>query len=154
MGKKAIILETAQELLDLIGLEGEVDLVDDQLEITIHNQEPGLLIGFHGETLDAFQHLLKKNIFKKTGQWEQLVVETARYRQNRQKDLHQLANQAALQVEETGEAVVMPVLSAYERRIIHLELVDHDKVYSSSEGEGSERRIVVYPKESEPKSKS
>lgn len=143
-----LIKETAEEMLEKIGLKAKVEIGDEDNEvvISVEDQEPGVLIGYHGETLDSFQHLLKMILFKKTNQWPSLAVEAAGYRENRKKMLETMAQSAAQQVKLSGRSFRLPPLSSFERRVVHLALVDEEGVVTESEGEGRERRVVVKPK--------
>jgi spoIIIJ-associated protein len=145
-----IIHATAQEMLDNLELEATLKIEEQEEEIKVEiepkNQEPAFLIGYHGETLNSFQHLLKMIVFKKTDQWPSLVVETAGYREKRKETLESMAHSAAEQTRLSGRPVTLPPLSSFERRIIHLVLKDEPEIFSESEGEGRDRKVVVKPK--------
>lgn len=145
-----IIKKTAEELLKKLNIESTVEVVktDEIYEVTIKTEESGLLIGYHGNTLNSFQLILSTLVFKKTLKWERMVVNIGDYRQKREETLKSLAGQYAEQVINTQQTVVLPYFSASERRIIHLALQDHPNVVSESTGEGKERRLTIKPKNS------
>lgn len=145
-----IIKKTAEELLKKLNIESTVEVVktDEIYEVTIKTEESGLLIGYHGNTLNSFQLILSTLVFKKTLKWERMVVNVGDYRQKREETLKSLAGQYAEQVINTQQTVVLPYFSASERRIIHLALQDHPNVVSESTGEGKERRLTIKPKNS------
>jgi len=129
------IKKIAEEFLDKLGIKGSVAAAQDEenevVNLQIETEDSGYLIGYHGETLEAFQLLLSLMVYKKLTTWEQLK---------------KLALNVAQKVKFSGEAQVIPNLSPSERRMIHLSLADHPDVFSESEGEGEERRLVVKPK--------
>lgn len=123
------------------GEEGEI-LVD----VTVADEESGLLIGYHGETLTALQYLLGQIINKGADQWSRVVVNVNQYRDQRELQLKQMAQNAADRAVSTGDEIEMPYLTPAERRIIHLELATRDDVTSYSEGDGRSRRLIIGPK--------
>lgn len=145
-----VIKDIAQTLLKKLDIEGTCDVVEKEgiYELTIKTEESGLLIGYHGNTLNSFQLILSTLVFKKTSKWERVVVNIGDYRQKREETLKSLAEQYAEQVINTQQVVVLPYFSASERRIIHLALQDHPQVLSESVGDGKERRLTIKPKNS------
>jgi len=142
---KKITKELILEKLELAA-QIKVEKDEDNFRIIVDVQDPGLLIGYHGETLNAVQHLLKVLVFAKTNQWPSLVVDVADYRQNREKVLQSMAISAAQRVRHSQKALALSPLSSYERRVIHLIISGEEGVVSESEGEGNERRVVIRPK--------
>lgn len=143
---KELVEQVVQEMLGKIGLEIKSEVADQEevIRVNLQSENPGILIGYHGETLDAFQHLLKMIIFQKTDQWPILVVDVADYRANREKVLFGMAQAATQRVRLTNQAYCLPFLSAYERKIVH-QFIAEEGMISESEGEGRERRVVVKP---------
>lgn len=146
--KKVDFQKIAQELLDHIGVTGSVTVETEAelLKFQIQSEEPATLIGYHGETLAAYQRLLGLIIEKQTGQWHKLTVNIGDYRERREETLKKLALSTAQRVKFSGIATPLPPLSPADRRIVHLILSDNEDVYTESEGEGSTRRLVVKPK--------
>jgi spoIIIJ-associated protein len=156
---KKIIQKTTEEVLEKLGLAAKIKLEEKEEEIWVileaeEAEKSGLLIGYHGETLNSFQHLLKVIVHQETDQWPPLVIETAGYRRNREKVLEGMAQAAAQRVILSGKSFRLPPLPSYERRIIHLALAGEEGIISESEGEGRERRVVVRPKIEPEKTKS
>jgi predicted RNA-binding protein Jag len=106
----------------------------------------GALIGRKGERLSALQHLLNLMLSKQMGEWTRILVDVEGYRGRRERQLREIAQRAAVRVEETGKMLQLEPMSALERRWIHLALRAHDKVVTQSIGEEPERRVVVLPK--------
>ena len=146
--KEKLILETAEELLKQLQVEAKVRVEekDEAFSVQIETEDTGILIGYHGETLSSFQLILALMIYKKIGQWTKIIVNVGDWRQRREEALQQMALSSAEKVVTTGEAVVLPDLSSFERRAIHMALADHPKVTTVSEGEGNERKLIIKPK--------
>lgn len=141
----------SRELLKLIDVpvkdisttQGEEGIV---VNITVSDEESGLLIGYHGETLGAFQYLLGQIVNKGKESWTRVVVNINGYRDQREVQLLQMARNAADRASTSGDEIEMPYLTPAERRLIHLELTERTDVTSYSEGEGRSRRLIVAPK--------
>lgn len=123
------------------------DLGNNLYLISLSSDNPGLLIGYHGDTLGSFQLILAQHLKTQTGQWLNLSVNINDYRERRETALHELAESVANQVVATGQPHTLTPLPANERRIIHLHLSNHSRVTTSSVGEGRSRSIVISPKE-------
>ena len=143
------VKKITKELLEQLNLSAQVKVKTGEEETTVVQLEtdnPGLLIGYHGETLSAFQLILAKIVYRRSGEWQRIVVNVGDYRERRQESLERMALSAAQKVKFSGEKYTFLPMSPAERRIIHLALVDHSDVTTESIGEGRERRVVVKPK--------
>lgn len=140
-----LIQEITDDLFKQLGIKADVvvEEKEDVFRVQIETPESGILIGYHGETLSGLQLILSLIIYKKLDRWIKLVVNIGDYRQRREEILQQMALSSAEKVVSLGEPVVFTDLSSFERRIIHLALIDHPRVTSISEGEGRERKLVV-----------
>lgn len=116
---------------------------DDILTVNISSNESGKLIGHRGETLDAIQYITRLAIHKQDLPYRGVVVQTENYREKREQTLRSLANRLAAKVERTGRRVTLEPMKPYERRIIHEELQNHDKVKTDSLGEEPNRYVVI-----------
>jgi spoIIIJ-associated protein len=106
------------------------------------------LIGRHGQTIDAVQHLAAAAALPGSdGEWE-IVVDTAGYRERRERRLRALALKAASRALREGRAQALEPMSSAERRIVHTILLDHDGVETASEGRDPARFVVVRPHDS------
>lgn len=150
MAKKDFIKETEEaisKLLKLLGIKAELGVEEDKeneaIAVQIEAQDPGILIGRHGETIGALQLLLNQVLFQRTGQWRRVLVNVGDWRERRSETLKALAHSAVRRARETGEPQPLLELSAAERRIVHLELSGEDDVTTESEGEGQDRHLVV-----------
>lgn len=142
--------EVTTELLKLLEIEAKIKVEEDKenkaIKIQIETSDPGILIGYHGETLSSLQMLLGIIVSKKVGEWTRIVVNIGDYRQRREEVLERMALSAAQKAKFSGEPVILPPLSAQDRRVIHLTLSGHPDVTSESEGEGESRRLIVKPR--------
>jgi len=145
-----IVKDTAEELLKLLRVEAKVEVMEDKeneaVKVKIESEEPGILIGHHGETLNALQLILGLMMSKKFEEWQRIIVSVGDYRKKREEQLKNLALNTAQKVKFSGQATAIPDLTSFERRIVHLILADHPDVTTESEGEGNYRRLVVKPK--------
>jgi spoIIIJ-associated protein len=104
------------------------------------------LIGRHGQTIDAVQHLAAAAALPGTdGEWE-IMVDTAGYRARRERRLRALALKAAARAQREGRAQPLEPMSSAERRIVHTILLDHEGVETASEGRDPARFVVVRPR--------
>lgn len=120
--------------------EGENLLAD------INGSEAGMLIGHHGQTLDAMQYLLNLVATKVGEDGQRVLLDVEGYRKRREETLTRLASRLAERVHRSGESTVLEPMTAHERRVIHLALQDDPYVETSSEGEEPFRRVVIQPK--------
>ncbi len=143
------ILDFAQTLLDKLEITAKV-VVSDQdgaKLVTIETEESGVLIGRHGRSLEALQILLGQLVYKKLGEWVRIVVTVGDYRERRQKQIEEMALNAAERVMATQTPIEFTDMTPAERRIIHMTLADHPQVVSESTGEGRDRKLTVKLKE-------
>ncbi|MEJ2441339.1 MAG: KH domain-containing protein [Patescibacteria group bacterium] len=153
ISKKSITL--AQKLIDqmlsLMGTEAKAiaqeDKENEAIRIDIDaGEETGLLIGKHGETLDAMQLLLGMMMRQKQEDWVRIILNVGDWREKQEEHLKDLAFQAADRARETGEPQNLFNLSSSQRRIIHLALGSEKDIETESAGEGKERYLIVKQK--------
>jgi spoIIIJ-associated protein len=144
--------ETLEELLetiaDALGLEAEVDVVDDgeRLTGTLHGPDMGLFIGRHGQTIDAVQHLANRIVTTGEGSdFRRVVIDAEGYRQRREEILRRQADQAADDALRYSRPVALDAMTAAERRVVHEYLRDRGDVETHSEGEEPDRHLIVAP---------
>ncbi|OGD62766.1 hypothetical protein A2160_04885 [Candidatus Beckwithbacteria bacterium RBG_13_42_9] len=144
------IAAIAGELLEKLSFsEAKVEAqVKDEtvtLEINVEG-EAGILIGYHGEILEAFQLILSLIAYRRQGSWQKIQVNINDYLGQRREQLEAMASKIAEEVSQTKKSQVLPYLSANERRMVHEFLSGSDQVSSESIGEGRQRRLVISPK--------
>ena len=134
-----------KEILNRMGIDAEVEssFVDGSTHLNIGTESPALLIGKHGQTLDAIERLLNCIVNKASLVKRRVFVNTEGYRERREERLVEMAHQAAEKVRYTDREVVLAPMSARDRRIIHVTLKGDEIVSTYSQGEGEMRRVVV-----------
>jgi spoIIIJ-associated protein len=136
-------------LFEKMGLDAEVDsgYVDGVMYVDVFGAEDaeamGLLIGRHGQTLDALQEVVRSAVQRATGERCRVMVDVEDYRKRRRAQLVQRARSVAAKVRKTGRPERMDPMSSYERKIVHDTVAEVDGVESSSEGEDPERQVVI-----------
>jgi spoIIIJ-associated protein len=149
MNKKIkTVLEELLKLMGITDLSVAVSQADEEImaAVTVPQEESGILIGYHGETQSALQYLTVQIVNKGQEKWERVIVNINGYRDQREAQLKQMANNAADRALASGNEIEMPFLTPAERRIIHMELSTRSDISSFSEGEDRDRRLVVAPK--------
>jgi spoIIIJ-associated protein len=126
-----------------IDVEVESSFVDGSTHLNVVTDSPALLIGKHGQTLDAIERLLNCIVNKASLVKRRVFVNTEGYRERREERLVEMAHQVAEKVRYTDREVVLAPMSARDRRIIHVALKEDEIVSTYSQGEGEMRRIVV-----------
>lgn len=135
-------------LTGALGIEGRVDVVEDDATITVtcSGDDVALLIGRHGQTIDAVQYLLNAISHRAYGdERKEVVVDAAGYRERRRATLEALAERTAEQVRASGDRVELEPMTAVERKVVHLKLKELGGVETASEGTEPNRYIVVLP---------
>ena len=140
---RAVVARVVQAL----GLRATVDIDenDDEIRATVNGDELGLLIGKHGATIDALQHLAFRAAFRGLDARKQVTVDAAGYRDRREAALHRMADRAAAEALRFDRAVELEPMRAAERKIVHLYLRERTDVETHSEGDEPDRRLVVSP---------
>src|SRR5919204_3931359 len=130
-----------------LGLRASVDIEENNEEIraTVNGDDLGLLIGRHGATIDALQHLAMRAAFHSSADHKAVVVDAAGYRERREAALRRAADRAVEDALSFGRAVELEPMSPQERRIVHVYLRDRTDVQTHSEGDEPDRRLVVTP---------
>lgn len=140
---RALVIRVVQEL----GLRAEVDITetDDELRATVNGDDLGLLIGKHGTTIDALQHLAVRIAYPHSDRDKQVVIDAAGYRDRREEALHRQADRAIAEAIEYDRPVELEPMRALERKVVHLYVRDRTDVETHSEGDEPDRRLVITP---------
>ena len=147
-----LAIELLEKTVRLMGFDATVraawhDADDDNdsryLVLDIHGHDLSPLIGRRGETLASLQYLVRLMINQRVKHWMNIVVDVEQYKERRVNQLNQLALRMADQVAQTGRAVSLEPMPPNERRVVHLALRDHPKVYTQSSGEGERRKVHI-----------
>jgi spoIIIJ-associated protein len=135
-------------VVDALGVDGRVNVreSDDAITLTCSGADVALLIGRHGQTIDAVQYLMNAISHRAHGEErKEVIVDAAGYRDRRRVTLESLAVRTAQQVTTSGERVELDPMTAVERKVVHLKLKEFDGVETASEGTEPNRYVVVLP---------
>jgi spoIIIJ-associated protein len=147
----ALVRELLERTIAASGVPATVriDESGEELVATLVGPDLGLLIGRHGQTIDALQYLANAIGHRSQGEDRmRVVVDAAGYRARRAATLETSARRAAEQAAATGHRVELDPMTAVERRIVHELLKDDPEVETSSEGSEPTRFVVVLPRRS------
>ena len=143
-------LAFAKMLLRDLGIEASVEMSEGEegiKRISINGKDAGVLIGHHGETLDAFQYLTNLAANRASGKGEErnrVTVDVENYRAKREDTLRALARRMAAKAKKYNRSVVLEPMNPYERRIIHSEIQNIEGVSTNSIGSENNRKIVIF----------
>lgn len=115
----------------------------DRITFHVRGEHLGILIGKHGQTLDAIQYLT--NLIANKGEVKRchIMVDVEDYRVRREQTLRELAERLANKAKRNRQKVVLEPMNSYERKIIHMALQEWPNISTDSEGEGSYRHVVI-----------
>jgi spoIIIJ-associated protein len=150
-GEAAVAHELLERTLTALGLSAaiKVDEADDTVTATVTGADIGVLIGRHGQMIDALQYLANAIAHRTLGDdRRRIVIDAAGYRARRATTLEALARRSAEQASATQSRVELEPMSAVERRIVHEALKDDPEVSTASEGTEPHRFVVVIPRRS------
>lgn len=147
----AIVKDTVSRLLSHLGLQADAIAVtqeEDLTRIDITSPDAPRIIGWHGETLNAIQHLAK-SIVRSAEKMERtpfLILDVDGYRKMQEDKVKAIAGQKADFVRRTGNRIALQPMSPYFRRIVHLHVASHPDLQdltTESIGEGDYRQIIL-----------
>jgi spoIIIJ-associated protein len=131
-----------------IGVRCRIDILEDDETVTAScsGSNLGLLIGKHGQTIDAIQYLTNAIVWRsRPDDRKEVVVDAAGYRERRRAALESLAVRSAEEALATHSAVDLEPMTAVERKTVHLRLKSFDGVETGSEGTEPNRYVVITP---------
>jgi spoIIIJ-associated protein len=143
----ALLRELVERIAVSLGAPVAVAIEEDDETLTARLSGPdlGLVIGKHGQTIDAIQYLANAIVWRGLEDRKSVVVDAAGYRDRRRASLEQLADRAAGEARAARKDVSLEPMSAVERKIVHLHLQDREDVETTSEGTEPNRYVVVKP---------
>jgi len=140
--------EVLAGLLQAMGVETEIgweELPEGGLRLNLSGPHAGLLIGKHGQTLEALQFIVHRIVSRQLGERLRIQLDVEGYVERRRQQLEQYALRLAQQVKSTGEPVTLDPMNPADRRTVHLVLQRDSEVRTESLGEGLLRRLVIAP---------
>jgi len=140
--------DLVERIVDGIGVSAQVDLDEDAETITVTCSGPdlGMLIGRHGQTIDAIQYLANAAMYRSHAEdRKQVVVDAAGYRDRRRVSLEALALRSAERALADRESIELEPMTAVERKVVHICLKEFGGVETTSEGTEPNRFVVIHP---------
>lgn len=126
-----------------VAMEKFINKNDGSVTFKLHGDDMGILIGKHGQTLDALQYLTNLVANKNSADRVRVIIDVEDYRDRRVETLTRLANRLADKVKRTGERVALEPMNPHERKIIHMALQGDRRVTTLSEGDEPHRHVVI-----------
>jgi spoIIIJ-associated protein len=142
------VREVLDRITAAIGVRTRIEIQEGEelLTATFVGRELGLVIGKHGQTIDAIQYLANAIVWRgRSDERIPVVVDAAGYRARRQASLDSLATRSAEQAVSSGEPVELDPMTAVERKVVHVCLQDYPGVTTRSEGTEPNRFVVIDP---------
>ena len=155
-----LIKETVVELLGIMGLEANIE--EERIEdvgggqevytINLMTEDPNLLIGQYGSNLQSLQHLsgiiIRRKLLEKSGDENgnneiRFNIDVNDYKKQKKESIVKLADTIANQVVYNKNSVVLRPMSAYERKMVHLEISLRDNLTTESVGDDLMRRVII-----------
>jgi spoIIIJ-associated protein len=132
-------------VVDAIGAGSRVGVheSDDEIAVACVGGDAGLLIGKHGQTIDALQYVANAAVHRR-GEGKSVTIDASGYRERRRATLEGIAMRAADRA-RSGDRVELEPMTAVERKVVHTRLQDVDGVQTTSEGAEPNRYVVVLP---------
>lgn len=133
-------------ILTRIGIQGsvEVELGEEVVRAIVVTEEPALLIGRGGQTIDALQHLVNKALVR-TRTERRIQIDLENYREKRDINLRQVAARLCDKVTTENCVITLKPLNAYDRRLVHMEVAQFPQLASRSVGDGQNKKVQIYP---------
>jgi spoIIIJ-associated protein len=144
----AEVREVLERIREAIDVRARLEIAEDEetMTATFVGGELGLVIGKHGQTIDAIQYLVNAVVWRGRGdERKAVVVDAAGYRARREVTLSALAQRSAEQAVSSAGPVELEPMTAVERKVVHLCLKDFPGVVTRSEGTEPNRFVVIDP---------
>jgi spoIIIJ-associated protein len=140
-----------KQILEAMGERTEVRQIEvdaETVELEIKGDGSGILIGRHGQTLDALEYIVNRILARRIKDAAPISLETESYRARRRQQLHRMALSMGEQAKREHKPVRLDPMPARDRRVVHLALKDDPMITTRSAGEGLLRSIEIMPTES------
>lgn len=135
-------LEQFIKNMKIENVEYKVEFAENFIKVNFAGDKMKNLIGYRGETLNSFENILSA-ILLNNGINIKVLCNINNYREKRLETLNELADKVSNEVIRKGKSITLAPMPAYERKVIHTKLQNHEKIKTYSVGEGTRRRLVV-----------
>ncbi len=141
----AVAKEFLEQVFNTMKLEVFIEKMsqEDAIVLNLRGDDLGLLIGKHGQTLDALQYLCNLAANKNAEQRVKIIIDVEDYRKRRAETLSRLALRLADKVRRRGDRIVLEPMNPHERKIIHMALQNDRRIVTYSEGDEPFRKVVI-----------
>ncbi len=148
-------LTALRRILDFITSDTQINVGKkrDPIELMVNGPYPGIIIGKHGQTLEAIQYLVEKMVSRKCKKHIRLQIDVENYLKKRRENLIKLALRLSQKALASGKPVTIGVMNSQERRTVHIALRDKKGVRTQSVGSGMMRKLTIFPKKSDRRTK-
>lgn len=146
LSQEEVAVEFLYKIFSLMNISVEIKKTEilDGFLFELKGEDLGILIGKHGQTLDALQYLTSLAVNRDVTEAKvKILLDVENYRKRREETLCRLASRLAEKVRRTGEKVVLEPMSRHERKVIHTALQDDRRVITYSDGEEPYRKVVI-----------
>lgn len=137
-----------QDIFSKMQLDAKIETIpsEEGCTIGVYGENLGILIGKHGQTLDALQYIV--NLAANRGQKQRIrfFIDVENYRTRRVETLQNLARNLAERAVRMNQDVKLEPMSRHERKVIHMSLQNNDDITTHSVGEDPHRYIIISPK--------
>ena len=140
-----------KQVLEAMGEHTEVRQIEvdaETVELEIKGDGSGILIGRHGQTLDALEYIVNRILARRIKDAAPISLETESYRARRRQQLHRMALAMGEQAKREHQPLRLDPMPARDRRVVHLALKDDPMITTRSAGDGLLRSIEIMPTES------
>lgn len=139
--------ETLRKIVSLISGDTKISAEkrDDDIILTIEGNNPKILIGHRGRTLEALEFIVNKAVNKASAKKVRVIVDSENYRQRREEFLERLAFSMGEKAKKIKKTVATDPISPHDRRIVHLALKGDRQVQTKSDGEGFFKKVLIIP---------
>jgi spoIIIJ-associated protein len=139
--------ETLGKIVSLIseGTRISAEKKGDDIVLTIEGNNPRVLIGHRGRTLEALEFIVNKAVNRASEKKVRVIVDAENYRQRREEFLTRLAFRMGEKAKKTKKTVTTDPMSPHDRRIVHLALREDNQVQTESKGEGFFKKVFIIP---------
>ncbi|MDE0631490.1 MAG: Jag N-terminal domain-containing protein [Caldilineaceae bacterium] len=146
-----LAFDLLNQMLVHLGIKAEIEVSwqenpedsDRALSLNVVGEDLGFLIGRNGETLSSMQYLIRLMVNQELHRWKNIVIDIDGYKQRRAEQLSQLAHRLAEQVVASGRPASLEPMPPNERRLVHIALRNHERVYTASTGEDTRRKVQI-----------
>lgn len=142
--------EALTRIISLISPDTEVSAErrGDDIILNCKGNNPGILIGSQGKTLEALEFIINKAVNRVSEKKIRVIVDTENYRKRREESLQRLAIEMGEKAKKTGKPIITNPMNPHERRTIHLALKGDRGIQTKSKGEGLYKKILIIPNKS------